>query len=126
MADRRPLLIGGEWTTGTADESIPVRSPATGETLAAVPVETATHGDRAVGAARAAQPRVAAMGVFERSDLLHRVASLILERRDAIALDLAREAGTPYHSDALVEVDVAAEMWRDAAEIIKRLEGEVL
>src|SRR4029078_11592770 len=67
-----------------------------------------------------------AMGVFERSDLLHRVASLILERREAIALDLAREQGKPYHSDALVEVDVAAEMWRDAAEIIKRLEGEVL
>ena len=78
MADRRPFLIGGEWTTGTADESIPVRSPATGETLAEVPFATATDVDRAVCAARGAQPRVAAMGVFERSDLLHRVASLIL------------------------------------------------
>ncbi|MFO7531738.1 MAG: aldehyde dehydrogenase family protein [Candidatus Limnocylindrales bacterium] len=39
---------------------------------------------------------------------------------------LAQEQGKPYHSDALIEVEVAVEMWRDAAEIIKRLEGEVL
>ena len=66
------------------------------------------------------------MGVFARADLLNRVAALILERKEAIARDLAQEQGKPYHSDALVEVEVAAEMWRDAAEIIKRLEGEVL
>ena len=123
---RHRLFIGGEWVAGGDGRFAPVRSPATGETIAEVPLATTEDVDRAVSAARSAQPRMAAMGVYERADLLNRVAALIEARKEAIAHDLAQEQGKPYHSDALMEVRIAVEMWRDAAEIIKRLEGEVL
>jgi succinate-semialdehyde dehydrogenase/glutarate-semialdehyde dehydrogenase len=124
--ERRQLFIDGGWTDGHATSWTPVRSPATGEALAEVPHGTIADVDRAVASARHAQRLLAAMGVFERSDLLDRIAALILERKEVIARDLAQEQGKPYRADALVEVEVAAEMWRDAAAIIKRLEGEVL
>jgi succinate-semialdehyde dehydrogenase/glutarate-semialdehyde dehydrogenase len=124
--ERRAQFIGGEWRRGGSDTFQPLRSPSTGEVLAEVPVATTAELDDAVQAARGAQPRMAAMGVFERAELLHRVATMILDRREAIALDLAREQGKPYRTDAIVEVEIAAEMWRDAAEVIRRLEGEVL
>ena len=125
-AERRQLFIGGEWVDGADGRYTPVRSPATGEILAEVPLGTPEDADRAVLAAGAAQHEMAAMGVFARADLLNRVADVILERKEAIAHDLAQEQGKPYVSDAILEVETAVEMWRDAAEIIKRLEGEVL
>ena len=123
---RHETLIAGRWVSASDGRYAPVRSPATGETIAEVPIAVAADVDRAVEAARTAQRQLGAIGVFERAALLNRVAALIEERKDVIARDLAQEQGKPYHTDALVEVEIAAEMWRDAAEIIKRLEGEVL
>jgi succinate-semialdehyde dehydrogenase/glutarate-semialdehyde dehydrogenase len=105
---------------------VPVRSPATGEILAEVPLGSGEDVDRAVEAARSARKAISQMGVFERSALLHAVADVITDRKQEIARDLAQEQGKPYHTDAIEEVEVAVDMWRDAAEIIKRLEGEVI
>jgi succinate-semialdehyde dehydrogenase/glutarate-semialdehyde dehydrogenase len=126
VSERRQLLIGGKWVDGAGAESIPVHSPATGELLAEVPMGIAEDVDKAVEAARGARHEMAVMGPFQRAELLHAIADLISERREEIARDLAREQGKPYHSEAIGEVGIAVEMWRDAAEIIKRLEGEVV
>ncbi|HUG09073.1 MAG TPA: aldehyde dehydrogenase family protein, partial [Acidimicrobiia bacterium] len=126
MADRKQMLIGGKWVDGTGTEYIPIHSPATGELLAEVPMGTTEDVDQAVEAARGARHEMAAVGPYQRSELLHTVADLISERKEEIARDLAQEQGKPYHSEAMGEVEVAVEMWRDAAEIIKRLEGEVV
>ena len=123
---KRQLFIGGKWVDGISGEMVPVRSPATGETLAEVPLGSQEDVDRAVEAARSAKKEIARMGVFERSALLHAVADTIAARTQEIARDLAQEQGKPYHTDAIAEVEVAVDMWRDAAEIIKRLEGEVI
>ena len=123
---KRQLFIGGKWVDGISGEMVPVRSPATGETLAEVPLGSQEDVDRAVDAARSAKKEIAGMGVFERSALLNAVADTIAERTPEIARDLAQEQGKPYHTDAIEEVEVAVDMWRDAAEIIKRLEGEVI
>ncbi|CAN5747655.1 hypothetical protein BH23CHL8_BH23CHL8_06740 [soil metagenome] len=123
---RHSLLIGGAWQAGSNGEFAPVRSPATGEVIAEVALATPEDVDRAVSTARAAQPLLAAMGPYERAALLERVAALLEERKEEIAHDLAQEQGKSYHGDALVEVAIAAEMWRDAAAIIRHLEGEVL
>ena len=68
------------------------------------------------------------MGVFGAGRHgLHRVAAKVAERKEAIALDLAREQGKPYRTDALVEVEIAAEMWRAMRpRLIRQLAGEVL
>jgi acyl-CoA reductase-like NAD-dependent aldehyde dehydrogenase len=122
---RHPLLIGGAWRAGGSAEHASVRSPATGEAIAEVALATPEDVDEALRAARAAQPLLAAMGPYARAALLERVAALLEERKEDIAHDLAQEQGKPAQ-DAVVEVAIAAEMWRDAAAIIRHLEGEVL
>lgn len=126
MADRKQMLIGGKWVEGTGTEYIPIHSPATGAILAEAPMGTTEDVDQAVEAARGARHEMAALGPYQRSELLHTVADLISDRKEEIARDLAQEQGKPFHSEAMGEVEVAVEMWRDAAEIIKRLEGEVI
>jgi succinate-semialdehyde dehydrogenase/glutarate-semialdehyde dehydrogenase len=123
---KHQLFIGGRWVDGSSSEMVLVRSPATAEPLAEVPLGSVEDVDRAVEAAQSARREIARMGVFERSALLHRVADVIAGRKQEIARDLAQEQGKPFHTDATVEVEIAIEMWRDAAEIIRRLEGEVI
>lgn len=122
---RKQMYIAGEWVDGSG-ELWQVRSPSTGEVLAEIALGTAEDVDRAVEAAQSARSKIASMTVFERANLLHAIADAITANKETIARDLAMEQGKPYHRDALVEVEVAVEMWRDAAEIIKRLESEVL
>src|SRR5215207_271292 len=50
----------------------------------------------------------------------------IAAERENIARDLALEQGKPYRVEALGEIDAAVSMWRDAGEIIKHLNTEVL
>jgi succinate-semialdehyde dehydrogenase/glutarate-semialdehyde dehydrogenase len=122
---KKQSYIAGVWVDGSGD-LWRVCSPSTGEVLAEIVLGTAEDVDRAVEAAHSARSKIAGMTVFERANLLHAVADAITADKETIARDLAMEQGKPYHRDALVEVEVAVEMWRDAAEIIKRLESEVL
>ncbi len=123
---KHKLHIGGEWVDSDGGKLWPVRSPATGEVLAEVPLGTPADVDRAVEAAHTAKGQISSLTVFERARLLNAIADAIAAEKETIARDLAMEQGKPYHSEALGEIEVAVEMWRDAAEIIKRLESEVL
>lgn len=118
---RIPLCIGGEWTDG-GDKAILLVSPATGDTIAEVDQGERADVGRAVGAAERAREDLTAMTEFERGALAHRVADLLLARRQEIARDLAAEQGKPYRTEALGEVETAAGMFRDAAEGVKRLD----
>jgi acyl-CoA reductase-like NAD-dependent aldehyde dehydrogenase len=123
-ARRVPLFVGGEWTTGTG-EFVPLSSPVTGDEIALVAQGTRDDVGRAVRAATHALEPLARMTAFERAALCHRVADLLLERREEIARDISNEQGKPYRTQALAEVDVAAEMFRDAAECGRRLDSPV-
>lgn len=120
-ARRIRLLIGDEWVDGSSDR-VALTSPATGEEIAAVEQGTRADVERAVAAAEAAVQALARMTAFERAALCHRVADLLLERKEEIARDLSAEQGKPYRREALPEVEVAADMFRDAAECAKRLD----
>lgn len=118
------ILIGGDWRS--ADGTVPLHSPATGEQIAAVPQVGVEQVDEAVDAARVAHLGLAAMTAFGRAALCHRVADLLEERADEVAQDVSAEVGKPYRSEALPEVAAAVEMFRDAAEAGKRLETSVI
>jgi acyl-CoA reductase-like NAD-dependent aldehyde dehydrogenase len=120
-AKRIRLLIGDEWVDGGSDP-VALRSPATGEEIAAVEQGTRSDVERAIGVAEVALQALARMTAFERGALCHRVADLLLERREEVARDLSAEQGKPYRTEALPEVEVAADMFRDAAECAKRLD----
>jgi succinate-semialdehyde dehydrogenase/glutarate-semialdehyde dehydrogenase len=121
-AKRVRLLIGDGWVDGGAAEPIALTSPATGEEVALVEQGSREDVQRAIGAATAALAPLARMTAFDRAALCHRIADLLLARKEEIARDLSAEQGKPYRTEALPEVEVAADMFRDAAECAKRLD----
>ncbi len=120
------LLIDNVWRPGAAAGPLPVTSPASGEVVADVHQGDAAQLDQATAAAWSAHRALAAMTAFERAELTHRVADLLEERASEIAWDVSTEQGKPLHAEALPEVAAAVEMFRDAAEGIKRLETSVI
>ena len=65
-------FINGQWVNSTVKEWIEVENPATGEIIASVPKGSADDADRALVAARAAQPAWEALPPVERGQLLTR------------------------------------------------------
>ena len=119
-------FVNGEWVASTSDRVRQIVSPVTGETIAEVPDASAEDIDRAVAAARAAQPRWAALSAWERARICHAIADLIDERREEFARELSLEQGKPYAAEALADIDETAENFRIAAEDVKRMETAVI
>lgn len=67
-----------------------------------------------------------AMPAFERAAALHRVADALDTRRAELARQLTDEQGKPLHAESLGEVEESADIFRWAAEEVKRLETPVL
>src|SRR5205823_6166426 len=119
-------FVGGEWVDSTGDSVRPIVSPVTGETLAEVPDASAADVDRAVAAARAAQPKWAALSAWDRAKICHAIAELIDERREEFARELSLEQGKPYAAEALGDIDETAVNFRIAAEEVKRMETAIV
>jgi acyl-CoA reductase-like NAD-dependent aldehyde dehydrogenase len=119
-------FIGGDWAAATGDSVRQIVSPVTGETLAEAPDAGAEDIDRAVAAARAAQPGWAALSAWERAAVCHAIADLIEERREGFASELSLEQGKPYAAEALGDIDETAENFRIAAEDVKRMETAIV
>ncbi len=119
-------FIDGEWVDGTGDSTREIISPATGEKLADVPDASREDVDRAVAAARAAQPGWAALSAWDRARVCHAIADLIDERREEFARELCLEQGKPYKAEGLPDIEETAENFRIAAEDVKRMESAII
>jgi acyl-CoA reductase-like NAD-dependent aldehyde dehydrogenase len=119
-------FIGGEWVDSTGEDVRTIVSPVTGETVAEVPDASQADLDRAVDAARRAQPDWAARSPWQRAEVCHAIADLIDERREDFARELSLEQGKPYAAEALADIDETAENFRIAAEDVKRMETAII
>jgi acyl-CoA reductase-like NAD-dependent aldehyde dehydrogenase len=119
-------FIAGDWVDATGERTREIVSPVTGETLAEAPDATREDVDRAVRAAREAQPRWAALSAWERAAVCHRIADLIEERKEEMARELTLEQGKPYTAEALPDIEETAENFRIAAEDVKRMETAII
>lgn len=126
MATDLKLLIAGELTEGTGDEVHEVMSPVTGEHVANLPLASEQDVDRAVAAARYALRDLAEMTVFDRADLCHRIADLIMEEQEELARIQTLEQGKPYRAESLPEIEETAELFESAAEDMKRIKTDVV
>ncbi|QZP39762.1 aldehyde dehydrogenase family protein [Halobaculum magnesiiphilum] len=118
------LFIDGEWR-GKPNRSSPATSPATEEVIGTVTMGTEEDVSDAVVAATEAQQDLAAMTAFERAELVHELADAINSEADDLAMWLSADQGKPL-TEAKIEVDLAVEMYRDAAENVKRAGGETI
>lgn len=89
----RPMLIGGELTSGDSGDWIDVVNPSTEEPLGRAPAGSAADVHRATAAAHAAQPAWAALTIWERGAMLKRVAAAIRERAEEIKRVEAADSG---------------------------------
>ena len=108
-----------------ADGGRDILDPATGELVGKAPEHTVDDLEKALSAARAAQPSWAALGHTGRREALMRAADAIDASAEALAELLSREQGKPLNGpNARFEVGGAAAWLRAAASF--DLEPEVL
>lgn len=119
------VLIDGTWSRGTGAER-EVRSPASGEVIGAYAAGTPADIDQAVGRATVAQRSWAAETPFTRAAILHAVAREIRSRQNAFAMLLSLENGKPLRTEAMGEIEWAANQIDEAAEWAVRVEGAIL
>jgi betaine-aldehyde dehydrogenase len=89
-------LIDGVWVDGSGGETIEVLNPATAQTIATFIASTAQDVDRAVSAARTAQPDWAATSARVRSEILHAIAAEFTDRIDEFTALEVIDAGKPF------------------------------
>jgi len=125
QAGRVPMRVGGRWVDAESGDSFESVSPATGEVLGVLPDAGREDARRAVDAAGAAAAGLAALSVVERARLCHTVAGRLDARRDEVARLLSLEQGKPL-AEATGEVAFAADLFRNAAEDVKRLDTAII
>ena len=118
------MFVDGAWTGALSGETFDADSPATGETIAAVPRGGREDAQAAIAAANRAADGWARATAFERADAMHRVADVIERRADELARTLTLDQGKPLH-ESHDEVAELVLYWRNAAEDGKRLEGRL-
>jgi aldehyde dehydrogenase (NAD+) len=106
LRDSYGLFIGGEWVE--ADKRFPTVNPATEKPLAEVAYGSPKDVAKAVEAARAAQPRWAALPALERGKFLFRIARLIQERARELAVVESLDGGKPIRESRDVDIPLAA------------------
>lgn len=124
---RRPLrlFIDGEWQPAAAGRTREVINPSDDRVIATVAEGDAADVDAAVAAARRAFERGAwpAMRPADRARLLWRLADLIEQHADELALLETLNTGKPLKQARLFDVALAAECLRYHAGWCTKLEG---
>lgn len=126
MVEDVKIYVAGEWTEGTGTDHFEVRSPATGEHIANVPVASEADVRKALEAARVAQDEYRHWTAIERAELMHRIADAVDDVIEEVARLQTLEQGKPYHAESLDDIAEANEYFINSAEDVKRLNGEVL
>ncbi|MEM1298000.1 MAG: aldehyde dehydrogenase family protein [Pseudomonadota bacterium] len=120
------MLINGAWTGASDAAMMDIVNPSTGAVLGQVPAATAEDADRAVAAAIAAKPTMAAMPAHRRAEILETVSARITENRDHLVRLLNAENGKTFKEIDGWEIDAAARIIKGYAEEAKRLFGHTV
>ncbi len=115
--------IDGKWCAADSDRTMPVINPATGESIAIVPVMGRVETNRAIDAA--ARTLATPASSEQRSQWLGRLADLITQHRDELGRIITHEHGKPL-AEAQAEADYAASFFRYYAGCVDHLKPKQL
>jgi len=101
--------IDGKWCPADSGSTMPVINPATGETIAIVPVMGRAETMRAIDTAATALTTPAS--IEQRSAWLSKLADLITQPREELGRIITHEHGKPW-KEATGEADYAASFFR--------------
>ncbi|MGZ4192349.1 MAG: aldehyde dehydrogenase family protein [Solirubrobacteraceae bacterium] len=116
---------GSSQTNGSADHTIAVENPATGELITTVPVLDASELEAMARRARQAQPQWAAIGFDGRARIMRRAQKWMFDNADRVLDCVVRESGKTYEDAQLVDLGhtaIALGFW--AKEAAKYLADE--
>ncbi len=119
----KKILIGGEWRE--ASETIPVKSPFSGEVLAEVFSANEAENEEAISLAEWAAKEMRELPRFEIASGLRKIAEGIEKRKKEFAETIANEAAKPIKT-ALGEVERGIATFAWAAGEAERFVGEVV
>nr|WP_264658690.1 NAD-dependent succinate-semialdehyde dehydrogenase [Azospirillum canadense] len=122
---RESNLIDGLWVEADNGAVTSVVNPATGQVVGTVPAMGATETRRAIEAANAAFPRWRAMVAKDRGAILRRIAELMHENVEDLALIMTVEQGKPL-AEARGEIAYSAGFLEWFAEEARRVYGETI
>src|SRR5450631_2420540 len=97
IPQHRGLYYGGGWHEASSGRSIETFNPSTGETLCSVQIADAADVDTAIAAARRGFAAWRAVVPLERARLLRKVAAILREHGDELAMLDAANCGNPVH-----------------------------
>jgi malonate-semialdehyde dehydrogenase (acetylating)/methylmalonate-semialdehyde dehydrogenase len=118
--------VAGRWTpAGAATDILDVTNPATGQTLARVPLSGAADLDQAVTAARQALPEWRAVSTIARARKLFELRERLAARSEDLARSVTTEMGKTI-GDARAEVGRMIEMVEAACAIPTTMQGRIL
>lgn len=116
------MLINGEWTDAASGKTFVTINPSNKEDVASVPLADKSDVDKAVKAARTAFSSWSKLKQADRSAMMNKVAAVIREHAQELAICDVMEHGTPYN-DAFGIVMGAADKFEYNAAIAKALMG---
>ncbi len=122
---RDRCLINGEWISASDGREIEVDNPASGNIIARVPSLTGSETESAIAAAKAALPAWSRMAAKDRTAILRRWFTLMVENADDLAALMTAEQGKPL-AEAKGEALYAASFVEWFAEEAKRVYGETV
>jgi aldehyde dehydrogenase (NAD+) len=111
LADRHNKLnhfINGKWVGPSSAAYFETRNPAKGKVLAMVADGTAKDTDRAVAAAKAAQPGWAALGGHRRARYLYAIARQVQKHSRLFAVLESLENGKPIRESRDIDIPLVA------------------
>jgi lactaldehyde dehydrogenase/glycolaldehyde dehydrogenase len=123
--DMHSNFIGGRFVPAQAEDAIEVFNPSQKTVISRIPRSSPGEVDRAVAAAKAAQPAWARLAPIERARMLNVLASKIRDNVEEIAHTISEEQGKPLPL-ARSEARNAAGYLDYNAEWARRIEGEII
>jgi len=125
MYEKFGILIDNEWRPAASGKTMAVHSPATEETIGAVP-----HGESAdvaavLDSARRGFNTWKALPAWDRAKIMRRTADLIRERVEDIARVMSAETGKPL-AEARGEINGTADQFEWYGEEAKRVYGQTI
>jgi succinate-semialdehyde dehydrogenase / glutarate-semialdehyde dehydrogenase len=119
------LFVAGQWRMGSGGDTLPVRNPATGETIASLPVANRTDLDEALAAVDSVANTWGNTSAYDRGKILHKAAGLIRERASYIGSVSTTEQGKVL-AESTAEAFACADIFDWFAEEARRAYGRII
>ena len=123
LQERYQLFIGGQWKDASDHEIFKTICPADGSTLAECAQATKEDVDEAVKAAWEAFKTWKHTTVAERAAILNKIAAIIDENKEHLAMVESMDNGKPVRETLAVDIPMAADHFRYFAGCIQAEEG---